>query len=338
MTASSLYLFPLIAFCLALLVHYLIIDLSFRKGLFLDERDKIQKAHKGSTPRIGGLGIFLAALFMVREQTLGVYLILSTIPVFLAGFLEDYSGKVSPLKRLAIMALGPLMVILWVSQGIWMDWGFWKAGNAAGVILTILLLIGIANGINFIDGQNGLAGGSALISLLAMLWISRRQQDVEMNYLLLVMIAAILAFLIFNYPKGKIFLGDSGAYLSGFLLAALGILLVERHKGEVSPLLLPLLLIYPLWEVIFSTIRKILWDHISPFQSDKFHLHQLIYRNYGREKGYRPALILLPFQILLCVLGVLFFNDSLALSLFSLIFIAVYCLCYFYQHKRAIKK
>jgi hypothetical protein len=64
----------------------------------------------------------------------------------------------------------------------------------------------------------------------------------------------------------------------------------------------------------------------------------LIYRNYAREKEYLPALILLPFQIALCALGILFFNNLFALSLVSLIFIAVYCLGYFYQRKRAAGK
>src|SRR5690554_7147381 len=110
--ASEDYWFIFIAFCLALLVHYIVIELSHRKNLFLDKQIKVQRAHFNPTPRIGGLGIFFASIFIINDHTIGIPLLLSAIPVFFSGFIEDYSEKATPFQRLFIMALSPIMFLI----------------------------------------------------------------------------------------------------------------------------------------------------------------------------------------------------------------------------------
>jgi UDP-N-acetylmuramyl pentapeptide phosphotransferase/UDP-N-acetylglucosamine-1-phosphate transferase len=107
-------------------------------------------------------------------------------------------------------------------------------------------------------------------------------------------VAAVLAgsvagFLIVNFPGGRIFLGDGGAYLVGLVLAVLSVLIVQRNS-EVSPWFPLVLLAFPIWETIFSMYRRVLRGH-SPGHADALHLHTLVYRRVARWKGYgaRPA-------------------------------------------------
>src|SRR5690606_26147022 len=106
--------------------------------------------------------------------------------------------------------------------------------------------------------------------------------DSSILYICAVLAAAVAAFLVYNFPAGRIFLGDGGAYLLGFMIAAISIVVVQRHPADVSPFLLPAILIYPLWEVLFSACRKFFYDRISPLRSDEYHLHRLLFRNHAR--------------------------------------------------------
>ncbi len=331
MLSATQYFYIAIAFALSLLIHYLVIQLSIRSGYFLDEGEKIQKAHVGATPRIGGLGIFLACMFILNDAGVGGYLMLAAIPAFVAGFLEDYSGKVSPLQRLAIMALSPIMVIVMLPDNIWID-SFAHMPYVIGLLGGILFIVAIINGVNFTDGQNGLASGTVLISFLAMLVLAIERADSSLTYMCLVVCAAIISFLIFNYPAGKIFLGDGGAYLLGFLLASLSLVMIHEYGQYFSPLLLLIIVIYPLWEVIFSTFRKILLDHISPLRSDDFHLHQLLFRNRAAGgKGHRPALFILPVQLVITAVALWFSDNTLILTLLIFSYLSIYCFVYFYE-------
>lgn len=332
------YLYIIIAFALSLLIHYLVIHLTHQKGIFLDEHDKVQKMHAHPTPRIGGLGIFLSCMFMLNDQGTGGYLMLAAIPAFIAGFLEDYSGKVSPEQRLAIMFLSPVMSIIMLPDSILSQWFFSPAAGILGIVASAVLMVALVNGVNFTDGQNGLASGTVLISLVTLMCIAIGLNDKSVVYVTAIIGASILAFLVYNFPAGKIFLGDGGAYLLGFLLAAISIIVVQRHSGEVSPFLIPALLVYPLWEVAFSTFRKLFYDRISPFNSDDFHLHQLLFRNRAHGKGYLPVLFILPAQIIVSCFTILFYNNTLALILLTTVYVLGYIAIYFYERKRDVLK
>src|SRR4029077_20088982 len=99
----------------------------------------------------------------------------------------------------------------------------------------------------------------------------------------LAMAGALLGFLFWNYPKGKIFLGDGGAYLLGFWLGELSVLLVMRHS-EGSPWFPMLLLVYPIFETIFSMYRRKVVHGMSPGTPDNLHMHQVIYMGMTRAR------------------------------------------------------
>ena len=253
-----------------------------------------QKFHAAPTPRIGGLGV-MASLFVSGAALLAIeqsasseqfgYLLLASLPAFLGGITEDVTKNVGALTRL-------LLTMLAAAFGVWLLGAVIPRLDVPGfdtllkwapfaIAFTMFAVGGVANAINIIDGYNGLASGHAVIVLAAMATISARVGDDFLFTSALAMIGALLGFLAWNYPKGKIFLGDGGAYLLGFWLAELSVLLVVRHP-EVSPWFPMLLLVYPIFETLFSIYRRKVIQGLSPGQPDRSHLHQLIYMRLTR--------------------------------------------------------
>jgi UDP-N-acetylmuramyl pentapeptide phosphotransferase/UDP-N-acetylglucosamine-1-phosphate transferase len=248
-----------------------------------------QKFHATPTPRIGGLGVMaglfvsLAALLATEQGTSGEqfgFLLFASLPAFVGGITEDITKNVSVMARL-------MLTMVAAALGVWLLGAVLPRLDVPGVdtllrwtpfaiALTVFAVGGVANAINIIDGYNGLAAGHAVIVLAALAYVSAQVGDSFLFTSALAMLGALLGFLIWNYPKGRIFLGDGGAYLLGFWLAELSVLLVVRHP-EVSPWFPMLLLVYPVFETLFSIYRRKVLQGNSPGQPDRLHLHQVIY-------------------------------------------------------------
>lgn len=248
-----------------------------------------QKFHARPTPRIGGLcvlaGLVIAgsALWAVEQRFdadgFGL-LILAALPAFLAGLLEDLTKRVGVQERL-------VWTMLAAAFGVWLLGATLPRLDVPGldalllwapfaVAFTVFAVVGVSNSINIVDGYNGLAGGYAVIVLAAFAYVSVQVGDSFLLVSALAMLGAVLGFLVWNYPNGRIFLGDGGAYLVGFWLAEMSVLLVARHP-QVSPWFPLALLSYPIFETLFSIYRRRFVRGDSPGRPDAFHLHQLIY-------------------------------------------------------------
>jgi UDP-N-acetylmuramyl pentapeptide phosphotransferase/UDP-N-acetylglucosamine-1-phosphate transferase len=335
----SLFIYIIGAFLVSLVTNYLVIDLSHKSGIFIDDHlsDLPQKMHTTPTPRIGGLGIFVSLLFMVKDMELGFRIILCIIPAFLAGFLEDLLAKISPLRRLTIMSVSAFMAI-YLTDAVVLDFGFIQVPYAMGVFITLIAILGLINGVNLIDGFNGLASGVSLLIFVTHFFVSILLHDYVMAYISLVCIASILGFIVFNFPFGRIFLGDGGAYSLGFLLAVVTIMIVKRHS-TISPWYALVTLIYPVWEVIFSFSRRTLIHKLSPLHPDSKHVHQLIFRNLTRQNNSLTTLVIYPVIFLFNALAVYFYDNEFALIIIVAIFIVSYSLFYsYYSRKELLNK
>lgn len=300
------------------------------------ESDLPQKLHHVPTPRIGGLGIFVGVLLMVKDMELGLQLVLCLIPAFLAGFLEDLYAKISPLRRLIIMSISGVMAI-YLKDAIVLDFGFFHVPQVLGIIITMVAILGLINGTNMIDGFNGLSSGVCFIifgTYAVMAWIVK---DYTMVYICLVCMTSILGFLVFNFPFGKIFLGDGGAYSLGFLLAVISIMLVKRNTS-ISPWFVMVCLIYPVWEVIFSFTRRTLVHRLSPLYPDSKHVHQLIYRNITKKNNPLTTLLIYPVVLVFNIAAIYFFNQNLSLFLITGVFVVCYTIFYFVYSRREISE
>jgi UDP-N-acetylmuramyl pentapeptide phosphotransferase/UDP-N-acetylglucosamine-1-phosphate transferase len=247
-----------------------------------------QKFHTKIVPRIGGIaiaaGLLLAILLRLKNvpnSTIEVTLLICAIPTFAIGLIEDLTKKISVRKRLFFtMISAALFVYLLQAQIVRLDIpgvDFILTIPLVGAIFTIFAMTGLANAYNIIDGFNGLASMVGIITLIGIAYVGFLFADPTIIYLSLVMAGAILGFFIWNYPRGLIFLGDGGAYLIGFWIAALSILLVYRHQ-EVSPWFALLINAYPIMETIFTIYRRRIHQGKSPGQPDGIHFHTLIYR------------------------------------------------------------
>lgn len=251
----------------------------------LDELQGVQKMHLHAAPRIGGLPIVLALLLIAFElppalqNDLLPWLFAGSI-AFAFGLAEDLTKRVGIRSRLlATIASG---IAAWFLTGyslssvnvVGIDWLL--QFSLVSVIFTALAVGGVANAINIIDGLNGLAGSMVIWSMLGIATLAAGLGDTTLARTCILFIACTLGFLFVNWPWGKIFLGDGGAYFLGFSLAWACVLLVERH-AEVSAFAALLLCIHPITEVAYSALRRHNRKH-HPAHPDRLHFHSLVKR------------------------------------------------------------
>jgi UDP-N-acetylmuramyl pentapeptide phosphotransferase/UDP-N-acetylglucosamine-1-phosphate transferase len=249
----------------------------------LDATHGVQKFHITPTPRIGGAAIMLGLWLSLgvlndEQQDLLLPVLVSAMPAFVFGLAEDLTRNVSVRARLlATMASG---VCCWGLTGVTLlhvgvaPLDMMLTWLPASVLFTAVAVGGVANAVNIIDGFNGLASGAVLIGMAALGVIAQDAGDAALAQLCFVVCAVTAGFFVVNFPFGKLFLGDGGAYLLGFLLAWLSVMLVYRNP-LVSPWAPLLACGYPIFETVFTIVRR-LWCRRHPGHPDSWHLHSLV--------------------------------------------------------------
>jgi UDP-N-acetylmuramyl pentapeptide phosphotransferase/UDP-N-acetylglucosamine-1-phosphate transferase len=198
-------------------------------------------------------------------------------------------------------------------------------------MFTAFAVCGFTNAINIIDGLNGLAAGVVLLCLSALGLIAYQVYDYEVAKLCFVIGGAIFGFLIVNYPTGKIFLGDGGAYLLGFVLGWIAVMTTARNPG-ISPWAPMLACAYPVIEVIFSMARRRA-RKLKVGHPDRLHLHSLIWSRVARPLLIKRSSmvqnaavlpIILIYAVLPAGLAVVFKTNTMAL------FVSFCCCAFIY--------
>ena len=291
-----------------------------------------QASHNRLTSRFGGLAAILALLigvFLTADQFI-FFIVISSIPVLVAGGIEDMGYNVKPAYRFnAALVSGFLAVYL---TGVWLDNVDLQilrpilALPFIAICFTAFASAGISNSINLIDGINGLASGVITLIGLALCIISFSVGEFILGTFCVLLVGSILGFFIWNFPKGLIFLGDAGAYTYGHLLVWTAILLITKHP-EISAWAIFCLFFWPIMDTIAAIFRRYL-KRSSINQADHMHFHQLVMRvvviySGGRisQKSANPisTVIILPFCTLIACLGVLFLESSFR-SILTIIF------------------
>jgi UDP-N-acetylmuramyl pentapeptide phosphotransferase/UDP-N-acetylglucosamine-1-phosphate transferase len=277
------------------------------------------------------------------SASMGLLLLGSAAPVFAAGLLEDLTRRVSKEWRLAA-ALASAALAGWL-LGAWvvrLDVQMLDAVIAVpvvSVLFTCLLVAGLTHAFNLIDGFNGLAGGVAALILLGIAYVAFKVGDIPLMAAALTAVGAIAGFMALNFPRGLVYLGDGGAYLLGFWIGVLLVLLVRRNP-EVSAWFPLLLCAYPVCELLFSIYRRGIVRRSHPGLPDLAHLHHLIYKRLVRwligtdlaaHRTQRNALTA-PYLWVLTSIGVapalLFWKSTAALQIGAALFVLVYVYAY----------
>ena len=267
----------------AIISLLLVLTKGFHGKHTCDPTDGIQKFHECHTPRIGGIAIFcglIIACFLstTPETKLLKLMLIASLPAFAAGIIEDLTKKAGVNRRLFATILSGTMA-WWLTgytlnhidiQGIDILLSYLPISLA----FTVFAVAGISNAANIIDGFNGLSSGTMMICFSALGIIAWQVGDIDLMHTCLLLTIVTGGFFIINFPLGKIFLGDSGAYLLGFILAWVAVMLPMRNP-TVSAWAPFLICSYPFIETTYSMGRRII-KQSSTSQPDIDHLHSLI--------------------------------------------------------------
>lgn len=281
---STNLIFSLLLILLGI-INFISIKIIINKKLFLlDSHQGPQKIHTTSTSRAGGVIISLLLLIfsVIHDyilKTIYFSLISPFILILIISTIEDIYKPTKPILRLLLIFTSSVIFLL--NNDIKIEFVIPLFSNLLNIKLVqlffLVLIIGtVVNGFNIIDGSNGHTSFIALFSALIIIMTFRENEVYGLMNLLIVFIVLLIIFLIFNFPSGGIFLGDTGAYFIGWLLSITIIYLIN-NTNEISNLIFLNILFYPLTETIFSFFRKI-FIGISPFEPDNKHLHLMMIR------------------------------------------------------------
>jgi UDP-N-acetylmuramyl pentapeptide phosphotransferase/UDP-N-acetylglucosamine-1-phosphate transferase len=243
----------------------LVITARWHGHLTLDHPVGVQKAHVVPVPRVGGLGIYMGLLATellapFGNQNTMQFILLAGVPALAVGLVEDVTKQVGVSARLIATMISGLMIcistrISLTSVGLpFVD--SLLAVPGFSILFTLFALAGLANAVNIIDGLNGLASGSIAIASTTLGAVAWGVGDQDLAYAAAALTMATLGFWLVNFPWGKIFMGDGGAYFAGFALGWLAVLLPERNPG-ISPWVSLLACAYPVIETLYRMARRI---------------------------------------------------------------------------------
>lgn len=343
-----------LAFLISLVSTLLLVRYSHLHQKFSGDHDLsgVQKFHVAVVPRIGGVAILMGLLMasfirFLQLMDVGLFiltLLLCALPAFGFGLLEDLTNKIGVKMRLLATAasagLAGFFLGGWLNslQILGID-NLMMSYPLVAIAITCFAVAGVANAFNIIDGYNGLSGMVGVIILCGIAYVAFKVGDAEIMVAALAMIGATLGFLAFNYPRGLIFLGDGGAYLVGFWVAELSVLLTMRHP-EISKWFPLVLCFYPIFETLFTIYRRVIIHKTHPGMPDASHLHQMIYKRVVRwgvgsservDRLIRNSLTapyLWVLTIATVIPAVLFWNNVWLLRGFALLFAVSYVLLY----------
>ena len=349
-----------LAFLVSLLTSWALVRFkSLHAHLSMDAVDGgPQKFHTVPTPRIGGIavmaGLLVAAGLFVwisphGQRGLLARLLLASAPAFLGGLVEDLTHRVGVTSRLLLtMAAGASAA--WIAGAVLARLAIPGVDPLLtfypiALIVTMVAVGGLANALNIIDGYNGLCAGTAAIALLGLAGLALKVGDILMLKVIIATFGACVGFLLWNWPGGRIFLGDGGAYLIGFLLAEFSVLLVVRNPS-VSPWCGVALLAHPVVETLFSIYRRKMHRNQNPGAPDRLHLHQLIYSRVVRyhvgSKATQHRLarnsLVAPVLWIPALVTMLIVQIAWNSSRYPVALTVLYATAYIYSYKRIVDR
>ena len=324
------YLIGLVSFALGWLGMPLVVRIAKAKGFVV--RPNKRMSHTGEVPNIGGLDIYFSImltylLFDFHQVGHNQFFLLGVAAIMTVGFIDDVL-VLTPLAKLlgetlsgiALIGFGDLRITH--LHGLF---GINEIGIIPSYLISLFVLVAIINAINLIDGVDGLASGLGMLYCLFFSIYFHLVGSTSWSILAICMIGALAVFFIYNVfgKKGKIFMGDSGSLLLGYLLTAFIFRFCEQNAYHVVPEAFqmnaaPAVAICVLTVPIFDTIRVSITrikQHRSPFQPDKNHIHHLLMR-IGLNH-IQTTCVLLSVSVLFIGLAILGRNWNIWLLLFA---------------------
>ena len=295
-----------------------IIKVANAKKLY-DFPDK-RKLHVSNIPTLGGISIFLGFIFAMTFWTNFKncghlqYVISSLVILSVIGIKDDIIG-LSPFKKALGQIFATVLVVVWGDlriNNMYNIFGIGEMNYYVSVIFTCFTFLVLINAYNLIDGIDGLAASLGIIAALAFgLLFYLNGENYQQAILAVSLVGALIGFLIYNITPAKIFMGDTGSMVLGFILAFLAVELLEFQKPPsihiVRVASLPLITMSFVFVPLYDLVRVFsirIWHGRSPFKPDQNHLHHLLLRlGFSHISS---TLIISVFSCLLIVLALVF--------------------------------
>jgi UDP-GlcNAc:undecaprenyl-phosphate GlcNAc-1-phosphate transferase len=312
----------LIALVISLVTTPMVIKLANKLNV-VDHPDS-RRVHTKPTPRLGGLAIFVAFMisifYALQFMEIPYGILVGAFIIVLTGFIDD-KFQIRPWQKLFGQSLATAIVLIDGLQinSISMPFTEMIIPVSIWVALPVsfIWIIGITNAVNLIDGLDGLAGGVSAIAATSILAMALITGNVAIALMSLALIGSIIGFLFFNFNPAKIFMGDTGSMLLGFLLAVFSV--ITYKQVTFVTLIIPIMtLAVPIVDTLIAIVRRKL-NHQPIMNADKNHLHhKLLAMGLTHRK---TVLAIYGFAAIFGTSAVLFYQASLLGS--ALIFISL---------------
>lgn len=274
-------MFPYVtAFLISLVITYAITPeikkLAMKVGAV--DRPNARKVHTHIVPRLGGLAIYIgfviAVLFSVGMTREVVGLLIGSTTIVAVGIWDDICQIPAKVKLCGQIAAALVLV----GFGIQIDWLTNPFGDLIflpwffAIPLTVFWVIGFTNTVNLIDGLDGLAAGVSIIASISVFFMALSMGQSEPALITIALIGAAFGFLQYNFNPAKIFMGDTGSMLLGYVMAAVSIIGVVKTAATVALVVPVIALGLPIMDTLFAIARRRM-SGVPIFQPDKGHLH-----------------------------------------------------------------
>ena len=322
------YLIGLVSFALGFIAMPVVIRIAKAKGFVV--RPNKRMSHTGEVPNIGGLDIYFSVmlsylLFDYHQLANNQFFLIGIAAIMIIGFIDDIL-VLTPLTKLLGETLAGITLIGFGNLRITHLHGLFginEISDPTSYILSLFILIAIINAINLIDGIDGLASGLGILYCLFFAFYFGLVGSTSWSILAICMVGSLAVFFLYNVfgRKEKIFMGDSGSLLLGYLLTAFVFRFCEQNAYHVVPEIYhmnaaPAVAICVMTIPLFDTIRVSLTrikQHRNPFKPDKNHIHHLLLRTGLNH--LQTTCILLTVSLLFIGLAILCRNWNIWLLL-----------------------
>lgn len=318
-----------VAFIASFTATPLVKKLAQRVGA-MDIPGEKRRVHDHPIPRMGGLAIFagfILAVLLFADIDVQIRGILIGCVIIAATGAADDIVSLSPWTKLVLQTAAALAAVLsGVRIEVLMNPVFWSQSNYLilnqfSIPVTLIWIVAITNSVNLIDGLDGLAVGVSAISSFTMLIIALLVSDANVALILAALLGSCVGFMPYNLNPAKIFMGDTGALLLGYVLSTVSVLGLFKFYAVVSFAVPLLALAVPLMDTVFAIVRRVLKGH-SPFHPDRGHFHHRLI-DMGLSQKQAVAIL----YAVSAVLGAsaVIWTSSDAYKALTLLF--VFCLC-----------
>jgi UDP-GlcNAc:undecaprenyl-phosphate/decaprenyl-phosphate GlcNAc-1-phosphate transferase len=306
----------LTALMASLLVMPSLYNLSIKVGC-VDMPDDGRKIHAKAVPRLGGIaiqcGLLLSVLLFCSTSSFVSGFVAGGLLIFFVGIIDDLRN-LTPVQKLAGQIIGTSIGVILSQNYIQRLGEFLSSGNielSSGITIpfTIFCIVGLINSLNMIDGLDGLAGGVSAIASLALAILAFETGALQVFFVCIALLGAVVGFLVHNAYPARIFMGDAGSNLLGFALGMIAVKLIDVSP-TVSPAAILIILSVPLFDMLYVVSCRLI-DNRPVMSADKGHLH---HRLLDIGLGHRASVLLVfGWSYFMAAAGVLYYNAGVSL-------------------------